>query len=191
MGCYAQEGGFPEQIEVLCDDYLDYYMNNNNNNKNNKTNTNMAYKISKNFTLEEMYSSASAQRYGINNTPSADIQRHLVELVSNILQPLRDAWGDSIRVTSGYRCPELNKKVGGSSTSAHVSGYAADLQPTNGNITEFKAFVMNFLKDKNFDQYINEFSGNSQWVHIGIRNREGKQRKQYLMYKNGKYTTIK
>lgn len=95
-------------------------------------------------------------------------------------------------MSSGYRCTKLNKTIGGSTTSAHNAGYAADMVPANGKITEFKAFVMKWLKDTNkkYDQYINEFSGSSQWVHLAIKNRTGAQRKQNLLYKNGKYTTI-
>jgi putative chitinase len=85
----------------------------------------------------------------------------------------------------------LNNAVGGSKTSAHTTGYAADLVPVNGKMTEFKTFVKEWLKDKKFDQYINEFSGSTEWVHIGLKNISGKQRKQYLMYKGGKYSTIK
>lgn len=145
------------------------------------------------FTIEELCNSATAKKKGIPNIPTEEVKKHITELVDTLLDPLREAWGSSITISSGYRCTALNKAVGGSTTSAHNSGYAVDMVPSNGKITEFKEFVMKWLKSNNkkFDQYINEFSGTSQWVHLAVKNREGSQRKQYLLYKNGKYTTIK
>lgn len=144
------------------------------------------------FTINELCYSTTANYYGITNKPNLEIVKHLNELVDNILDPLRKAWGTPIKVTSGYRAPKTNSLVGGSKTSAHLQGYAADLIPSNGQITQFKNFTMKWLKDNNiqFDQYINEHSGNSEWVHIAIKNNSGKQRKQFLIYKNGKYTKI-
>jgi len=108
------------------------------------------------------------------------------------LDPLTDAWGSKIFVTSGYRCKKLNEAVGGSKTSAHSLAYAADLVPANGKIEEFKAFTMKWLYENKlvFDQYINEYSGKSSWVHIAVRNREGKQRKQFMLYRGGRYSSI-
>lgn len=141
------------------------------------------------FKMEEFIASPTAKAKKIDNTPNEAEKKHLEELVDTILDPLRAAWGSGIRINSGYRGPALNKAVGGSSTSAHCYGYAADLYPSNGKIAEFKDFVKKFLKTKGikFDQYINEYSGASQWVHIGVRNGAGKQRGQYLVYKGGKY----
>lgn len=144
------------------------------------------------FTIKELCYSETAQKLRIKNEPTEEIKNHLSELIIKILDPLREAWGSGIRVTSGYRGPALNKAVKGSNTSAHCVGYAADLVPINGQMTKFKTFVKNWLKSSGimWDQYINEFSGNSQWVHIGLKNRSGKQRKQFLLYKNGKYSYI-
>jgi putative chitinase len=143
------------------------------------------------FTLKEFTASSTATAKNIDNTPNATVTAHIEELVNSLLDDLREAWGSAIKVSSGYRCTKLNNAVGGSKTSAHTTGYAADLVPVNGKMTEFKTFVKEWLKDKKFDQYINEFSGSTEWVHIGLKNISGKQRKQYLMYKGGKYSTIK
>lgn len=144
----------------------------------------MAMKISTNFTLEEMYSSATAKAHGVNNTPTAEIQRHIVELVTTLLQPLRDAWGSGIKVTSGYRCKRLNQLVGGSSTSSHMSGYAADMKPANGDMKKFQKFVKEWLEKnkKNFDQMIIEYpkNGIATWIHLSVRKGNGQQRKQFL-----------
>ena len=139
------------------------------------------------FSIQELCTSSTAKKRNISNEPTELVKAHLTELVEKILDPLREAWGSGINVTSGYRSPALNKAIGGSPTSAHVFGYAADLQPSNGKIKEFKEFAKKWLSDKSFDQYINEYSGTSEWVHIGYKNNAGEQRKQFLLYKNGKY----
>ena len=73
----------------------------------------MATYLSKNFTLEELVYSDTAKRYGLNNTPTPQVIANLKNLCVNVLQPLRDYLGKPIRVTSGYRSPEVNKRVGG------------------------------------------------------------------------------
>ena len=149
-------------------------------------------KLTEHFTLEEFLASNTATRKKIDNTPSQIIIGHLKELVTQIIEPLRLAWGSGIIVSSGYRCEKLNKAVGGSSTSAHLTGWAADLVPSNGDIEGFKKFVINWLKTKKikFDQYINETTRSAQWVHIALYNKNKQQRKQYLKYKGGVYTKI-
>ena len=64
-------------------------------------------KISKNFTLEEFIKSDTADRYNIDNTPSEEIKKHIIELVEKIMQPIRTKWGKAIIINSGYRCEEL------------------------------------------------------------------------------------
>lgn len=144
------------------------------------------------FTLSEFQYSNTAQKRGIDNSIPKNLTSNINELVNNLLDPLQEAWGSDINVTSGYRCDALNRSIGGSTTSAHSYAYAADLVPTNGRIEEFKDFVMHWLYDnkKVFDQYINEYSGSSSWVHIAIRNGSKQQRKQYMLYRSGKYTQI-
>ena len=83
-------------------------------------------KLSNNFTLEELIKSETAIRRGINNTPSSSVVENLQQLVTNVLQPIRDKFGP-ITVTSGYRSAQLNVAIGGSATSDHVLGMAADI----------------------------------------------------------------
>jgi hypothetical protein len=84
-------------------------------------------KISKNFTWAEFEKSDTAKRLGILNVVSSfKVRDNILELVDKVLQPLRDAWGKPITINSGYRCPELNKAVGGVPTSQHTKGQAAD-----------------------------------------------------------------
>ena len=136
------------------------------------------------FSIKELCHSDTAIELGIENKPNDEIKSHLIQLVEELLDPLRNAWGSAIQVTSGYRCSRLNKALKGSSpTSAHLIGFAADLVPCNGDITGFKRFTVKWLKDTNapFDQCLCETNGRgSQWVHIALYNQSMKQRKQIL-----------
>ena len=128
------------------------------------------------FTIKELSYSKTAEEKNINNSPDINIQKHLEELIK-FLNPLREAWGEPILVSSGFRCPELNKAVNGSETSAHLIGYAVDLVPANGKIDEFKKFIVDYMKIRMFDQCIIEKSGKTEWIHIGLYNAKGQQRK--------------
>lgn len=143
------------------------------------------------FTIKELCASLKATQLGIKNEPSKQATTNLESLVLNILDPLRAAWGGGIIVTSGYRSVALNKAVGGSTTSAHRYGYAADIVPTDGRISVFKAFVVKWLKENeiSFDQYIDESDG-SEWVHIAIKSGSGNQRRQFLKYRKKKYLPL-
>ena len=88
--------------------------------------------LSENFSLEELTYSNTAIVKKIDNTPSKDIVENLSRLAKNILQPIRNKWGSSINVTSGYRSPKLNSAIGGAKTSQHMTGCAADIKAANG-----------------------------------------------------------
>ena len=128
------------------------------------------------FTVAELYASDTAKKYGIDNTPNSIVISHLQQLI-NFLNPLREAWGSAIRVNSGYRCEKLNSFVGGSKTSSHLIGYGVDLIPVNEKMDAFKKFIIDYMKNKMFDQCIIEKSGKTEWVHIGLYNLKGQQRK--------------
>lgn len=112
------------------------------------------------FTIKELINSSVAKRYGIDNTPDEKTLSNL-ELLIKQLDSIRSSFGSPIIVTSGYRCPELNKLVGGSKTSAHVKGLAADLI-CNDNKKLFELIRDNF----DYDQLINE--KNYSWIHYGL-----------------------
>ena len=135
-------------------------------------------KMAKYFTLAEMLKSETAAKNNIQNTPSVEVQQNIEELLE-VLDDLREFYGKPIKITSGYRCTELNRLVGGSPTSAHVIGYAADLQPIGDTFENFKAEVLRWLDTGvKFDQCIIEKSKSAQWVHFGLFNRKGQQRGQ-------------
>ena len=139
--------------------------------------------ITKNFSYREFEASATADKKGICNViTSFDVRDAVKELTEQILQPLRDAWGSGISITSGYRCPALNDAVGGSKTSAHLTGYAADLVPANGRIDEFYSFAESWLRRTRtpFDQCIRERnSKGARWLHLGLKGPHGCQRGEY------------
>lgn len=126
------------------------------------------------FTIEEMTKSSTAKANGIDNTPSDEGVLKLQKLIEAVLDPLREWYGKPIRVNSGFRCEALNEAVGGSDTSQHRLGEAADI--TVGSKTENEK-LFNYIKDNlPFDQLINE--SNFSWVHVSYR--EGRLRKQVL-----------
>ena len=133
---------------------------------------------SKYFSIYEMTYSHKAVLNKIDNTPSAENLENLKQLME-LLDDLRESWGGAIRVTSGYRCEELNKLLGGSKTSAHLRGFAADLKPYNNEMDKFITEAEKWAKNKDFDQLITETDvfGNK-WLHIGLYNSKGQQRKQ-------------
>ena len=140
-------------------------------------------KLSENFTLEEMTYSDTAKKKGIDNTPTLAAVHNLEELCRDFLQPVRDAYGKPIKVTSGYRSSRLNAAVGGSPVSAHRVGWGVDIQPVSGRFDDFKDTILQIVKELGlkYDQIIIEKSGKSRWLHIGYRNQAGKQRMQNLV----------
>ncbi len=124
-------------------------------------------KISKNFALSEIIHSNTAKRLGIDNEPTETHLQNMQHLVDNLIQPLRDAVGP-IRVSSGYRNPELNRAIGGSRSSQHCKGEALDLQFwQNGKM--MNELIYEWILDSGieFDQMINEFD--FAWIHISLK----------------------
>ena len=132
------------------------------------------------FSIGEMTRSDTARRLGIDNTPSDDIKKNLTLFINTVLDPIREDWGSPIIVSSGYRCPELNAKVGGVKTSGHLYGYCADLQVKGGmkKIRELANFIFEWMKDHKmkFDELIWEHSGGVTWLHFCWIGKDGKQR---------------
>ena len=139
----------------------------------------MAIRISKNFTLEELRHSDTAQRLGIINAPGVEEVCAMCALVHHVLQPLRDAMGEPIKIGSGYRCPALNRAVGGVSNSQHIKGEAADLC-IDGDMKKGKRWFEWIRTHCQFDQLIWEHNAKgSYWVHVSYR-ADGKNRKQTI-----------
>ena len=137
--------------------------------------------LSKNLTLAEATKSTTAKRLGIDNTPDDWTTENLRQVAINVFQPLRDAFGCPIYVSSGYRCPELNRAIGGAKRSQHMEGRAFDLDADiYGRCTN--AEIFRWLKENvEFDQLIWEFGdeSNPDWVHVSYVH-DGNNRKRCL-----------
>lgn len=131
--------------------------------------------MGKYFDIKELCHSDTANARGIDNTPTEEVKENLQALIENVLDPVREWYGKPIYVNSGYRCPELNKAVGGVNNSQHVNGQAADIdvfdEKENRKIFDY---IVNYL---NFDQCL--WENNGAWIHVSYK-REGGNRKQVL-----------
>jgi hypothetical protein len=126
--------------------------------------------LSAHVTLAEFQSSGAATTHGIKNEMSATQIESAKLLCENVFEPLRIYLNTPIKISSGFRCVQLNKMIKGSSTSQHTKGEAMDIK------IDAKGF--NFIKDKlNFDQLIWEFGNDEQpsWVHVSYSKRNRKQ----------------
>lgn len=124
-------------------------------------------RITKNFTLEEFTKSETAKKFKIKNTPEDFEIENIINLVKNLMQPLRDHYNKPIIITSGFRCEELNRKIFGAFNSQHILGEACDFYVKGVDNKE----VCNYIKDNMlFDQLILEKS----WIHVSYaqENRE-------------------
>lgn len=142
------------------------------------------------FTIAELCKSNTAQAKGIDNTPTAEVEANLKALIENVLDPIREEYVRPLNVNCGYRCPALNKAVGGVATSQHLKGEAADI----ANSIAIQDVVLTMIKrgELNFDQLIIEkpnAQGIGAWLHISYR--KSNNRKQVLIFKNGKYAPYK
>lgn len=123
--------------------------------------------LSKNFSLAEMTHSNTAISKGLDNTPSAEIIANLQILIDNVLQPIRDKLGKSIKINSGYRSPAVNASVGGSITSDHCKGQAADIEVAgmaNGDLAKW--IVENFKFTQIILEFYTQGIPDSGWVHV-------------------------
>lgn len=128
--------------------------------------------LSKNFTLEELISSNTAIKHKISNKPSNETIMQLKRLCTEILQPIRDKYGDTIHITSGYRCPQLNKIVKGSPKSQHVLGQAADISICKGYNGKLFKMIKDMVSNNEIivGQLIWEYGTKIEpnWVHVSL-----------------------
>ena len=136
--------------------------------------------ISKHFSLEELTRSDTAVRFGIDNEPGSEEIENLVRVCDMILEPVRHRYDTPILPSSGYRCLELNRKIGSSDKSQHTKGQAVDFEVKGIPNMEIALWIMDNL---DFDQLILEFykegQPNSGWIHcsyVGKENRNEAKR---------------
>ena len=134
-------------------------------------------RLSKNFTLSEITKSNTAKRLGIKNVPDKEHLKNMQVLIRDLIQPIRDAIGP-IRISSGYRNPQLNRAIGGSTKSQHCKGEALDLQFwKDGEMCNKEIYDWVIKSEIEFDQMINEFD--FAWIHISLKS-NGKNRRMVL-----------
>lgn len=134
------------------------------------------HQLSENFYLDEFTRSQTAARYGLDNSVRIGgvIYTRINRLCNEVLQPVRALTGRPITVSSGYRSPAVNKKIGGVPTSQHIQGLAADI--TAAGITPMQ-LAEDIMGRVDYDQMILEFG---EWVHISAPLRRGQARRQVL-----------
>ena len=140
--------------------------------------------MSEHFPLHEMLRSETAERFPRlsveQQNPPPEVVRRLEYLAETVLEPVRALRGFPLRVTSGWRCPGVNKKVGGGKRSQHLLGEAADLVPYPGGLTTFELFaeIVVALEELDIDQVIHEYGepGAPAWVHVSASRRQDRRR---------------
>lgn len=139
----------------------------------------MSLNFAPNWPLSRLIHSDTAKAKGIDNTPPDALMENLARLsraLATIESALKERFpGAKIWIESGYRCPTLNKALGGSSTSSHMEGSAADIKFSGCTITELAQVIKDSVPY--FDQIISEFG---RWVHLGVRVGEKGRRNQLL-----------
>ncbi len=122
-------------------------------------------KLTENFTINELTYSFTAEQNNIDNRPSVSVIANLKVLCENILQPVRNHFGCPVVITSGYRCNQLNKQIGGQPNSQHLTGQAVDFVVPQKELRE----VFNYIKTTlNFDQLLLESDKTNKWIHVSF-----------------------
>ena len=144
-------------------------------------------KLSNNFSLKEMTNSQTALRRGIDNEPGDEEEANLQQLCEQVLQKVRDHFGKPVTVNSGYRSPELNKAIGGSTTSDHCKGMAADIEIPGVSNYELADWIK---ENCEFRQLILEFYTpgvpDSGWVHVSYNYEENEKKVMTALKEDGK-----
>lgn len=143
--------------------------------------------LSPNFTLSEMTKSETALRHGMENTPNQEQISNMQALAVKVLQPIRDHYKRGVKVNSGFRHPDVNAAVGGSRTSDHTRGMAADIEIPGVANAELAAWIQQNL---DYTQLILEFYTpgvpDSGWVHVSYDPANLKKQVMTAMREGGK-----
>ena len=145
-------------------------------------------KLTAHFNLSEFTRSESAKREGLDNTPTAEHLENLKTLCEKVLEPIRLRFG-SINISSGYRGKMLNHFIGGSVSSDHCLGRAADIDMDDSGTGVTNTEIFNYIKDNlDYDQLIWEFGTKEKpdWVHVGYRGKDNRKQTLRATKVNGK-----
>ena len=144
-------------------------------------------KLTNNFSLAEMTKSDTALRLDIDNTPGPEEIENMTRLCECVLQPVRNHFGKGVKVNSGFRHPNVNAKVGGSKTSDHCKGMAADIEIPGVANADLAKWIVDNLE---FRQVILEFYTpgipDSGWVHVSYNPSDNKKQVLTATKKEGK-----
>lgn len=145
--------------------------------------------LSPHFTLDELTRSTTALRKGVSNEPSADVLENL-KLLAQTLEIVRSVFNRSVFISSGYRSPELNTIVGGSPTSKHILGLAADFTcPSFGTLRQQFDALRKHRDELGYDQLIIERPPNG-WLHLGLAAPGKVVRGIDMLYEDGRYERV-
>ena len=147
--------------------------------------------ISKHISYKEGTNSITAIRRGIDNTPNDEQLDNMVLLAEKVFEPLRVWVGGPIKINSFFRCPQLNKAIGGSTKSQHCHGQAIDIDDTYGKVANSEMY--NYIKKNlDFDQMIWEFGDddNPAWVHISYVSEDENRRRCLKAFKDKNNKTV-
>ena len=152
-------------------------------------------KISEHLDLSELIRSESAKRNGISNMPTEEHIANFKILAEKVFEPIRNNFRCPIHISSGYRSAELNKRIGGASSSQHCKGKAIDIDMDGSPNGVTNKMVYDCIKDNlQFDQLIWEFGNDSNpdWVHVSYSKDKNRGQKLKATKSNGKtiYTNI-
>ena len=150
--------------------------------------------ISEHISYKEGVYSTTAMRREIDNTPNNEQLDNMETIAEKVFEPLREWVGGAIKINSFFRCPELNKAIGGSSKSQHCQGQAIDIDDTYGVVANSEMY--HYIKENlDFDQLIWEFGDddNPNWVHVSYVSEDSNRRRCLKAYKEqgrSKYIVI-
>lgn len=123
--------------------------------------------LSPNFTIEALIRSSTADRLGIDNTPSDEIRDRLAQVAGKVLEPVRSHYNRPVTVNSGYRCLELNRAIGSKDTSQHITGHAVDFEIAGIDNHELAIWCRDNLDyDQLIAEYLADGSPDAGWIHI-------------------------
>ena len=147
-------------------------------------------KISEHISYKEGVYSYSAQQLGIENNPNKEHIKNMETLAEKVFEPLRKWIGKPIKVNSFFRSVELNERIGGALSSAHISGQAIDITTLGGKTN--KEMLDYIIKNLDFDQIISEFpnlEGEPRWVHVSYKSKKENRKQALEIKRKGKYYT--
>ena len=146
-------------------------------------------KISEHISYKEATHSNYAKQFGIENKPKAEHIKNMELVAEKVFEPLREWVGGPIKINSMYRCEELNRGLGGSQVSSHITGNAIDLT-TMGKKSN-KEMLHYIIENLDFDQVISEYpiDGEPQWIHVSYKSKKDNRKQALEIRKRGKYYT--